>query len=866
LTDYAKKTDLPKADSLLSKAEAENTYLKEHQSLTDYAKKTDLPKADSLLSKAEAENIYLKEHQSLTDYAKKTDLPKADSLLSKAEAENTYLKEHQSLTDYAKKTDLPKADSLLSKAEAENIYLKEHQSLTDYAKKTDLPKADSLLSKTEATEKYQAKGNYLTEHQSLAEYAKKSDVPSVEGLLTETKAAESYQPKGEYLTQHQSLADYAKKTDLPKEDSLLSKAEATEKYQAKGNYLTEHQSLAEYAKKNEIPSVEGLLTETKAAETYQPKGNYLTQHQSLTDYAKKTDLPKEDSLLSKAEAAENYQAKGNYLTEHQSLAEYAKKNEIPSVEGLLTETKAAETYQPKGEYLTEHQSLENYAKKTDKVSTFENDAKYVTETQLKDSLKVYADSIKELSSKIKVLEANNKTLNDRLDAIEALIAKLGGIEPVTTWSEDFTSFDLSRATNVSGSWYSFEKDNGSLKVNLNEPNGDNEVRWFSIAMEEGKVLDLSQSAYFSVNLKGYGDPVLAFRLVDNQGIKSKWININENGINVNCSDGSIKNGTAIYKTDISSYLGNNINKSKIVAIEGNMIGWDCKNIEYKSRNKSIWIDNLVIENSNGYPEGGLNNGYSRAANNTYNFSTSDFNDAKNIYDNVKTENGDRVIFIVRHSERNSASGKEAGLNDNGLNLLKNIAAPKMKDGKFANASTDAYYSSNVKRTVETSYFIGNMRGNTNCSSSTLLGNDWENVTAVNHSGDTESSITWIKQTPGPHTYFNDHFTGGTGWGTSQYYYRDHQQECANKCVTGINWLAEDSEGHPFTFVSSHDLCMVPYVCWATNNGYFFSSWNNDYDSNPSGWLNYMAGVAVIVHSDHTWEVYPVKCLDKGKFD
>ncbi len=60
--------------------------------------------------------------------------------------------------------------------------------------------------------------------------------------------------------------------------------------------------------------------------------------------------------------------------------------------------------------------------------------------------------------------------------------------------------------------------------------------------------------------------------------------------------------------------------------------------------------------------------------------------------------------------------------------------------------------------------------------------------------------------------------------------------------------------------------MVPAVCWATGNEDFFSSWNNTYGPKYSGWIYYMAGVAVIVHQDGTWEVYPVKCLDKGKFD
>lgn len=467
----------------------------------------------------------------------------------------------------------------------------------------------------------------------------------------------------------------------------------------------------------------------------------------------------------------------------------------------------------------------------------------------------------------------------------------GPAKKMTTWSEDFSA-GVSMVENDENGWYDLSASSGRLSAILREPDTTAKLACFII--NTPSPLDLSDGAYMQIDIQGISDGTatvssswnnfscFAMRLRDSSGAYTGWIEIDADGIgNANAGISDSNKVTMTSRTNIALYLGTSADLSNIVAAEITLIGWPSTTISYKARDKGVYIDNLVISRSatetaeegaassgsGGGSQGGGSTGdvtYRRVSASYSGLSTTNFNDVADVYSAVKS--GDRLMLIVRHSERDSATGKDAGLNANGLAILQQTAAPKVVGAPFANASTDKYYSTNVKRTVETAYFIGKARGASGCTSSSLLGSNWENETAVDHSGDTSSSISWVKATPGPHTYFNDHFTGGTNWVTAQNYYKNSKTTCTNDCEAAINWLAEDSEGHPFVMVGSHDLCMVPFVCWAADNGNFFSTWNNDYDSNPSGWIMYMAGVAVIVHPDGGWEVYPVKMLDKGKFD
>lgn len=420
---------------------------------------------------------------------------------------------------------------------------------------------------------------------------------------------------------------------------------------------------------------------------------------------------------------------------------------------------------------------------------------------------------------------------------------------LTGWSENFETYDASSVINTVNSWYTPSVTSGELRIAMIEPASDTSVGWFFIPVTNNEPVNISNNPVFSISLRGNGDPVFSLKLKDADGNYSRPIDIGRSGV-ITSSGDSITSSTVIEDFDISSYL-TGIDATRVIGVECNMISWSFSTPSFKSRSKTIWIDSISLGNQSSSSSSAS---YSRVASTYSTLTTSDFNAAEDVYKSIKT--GDRVIFIVRHSERGSQSGRDAGITENGLAMLSTAAA-KLTGAPFSDTTNDAYYSTYVKRTVETAYFVGRARNPQKFTRSTLFDTDWENETLVIHS----------ESTSGPNRYFKDGpENSSSSWPFAQTYYKEHKTDCITYCETAINWIVQQSEGHPFTFLCSHDLVMVPFVCWAADNGDFFSTWNNDYDSNPSGWINYLSGISVIVHSNGTWEVYPVKMLDNGKFD
>ncbi|MCQ2232562.1 MAG: hypothetical protein MJZ30_12020 [Paludibacteraceae bacterium] len=801
-----------------------------------YEEIANTPRIPQRISELENDANYLTEHQSLEDYAKKSEIPSLADYATKAELQNVSSSSsamiHDSLANYAKTTDLPNMANYATKEELPSLdgyaktadipsldgYAKttDIPSLTDYAKKSELPAVPTKVS--ELTND----ANYLTEHQSLEGYAKKSDIPSLDDYATKAELQNISSSSSAMI--HDSLSNYAKTTDLPNMADYATKEELpsldgyakTTDIPSLDGYAktTDIPSLEGYAKTDDIPSLDGYA-KTSDLDAYAKAADMAdyaktTDIPSLEGYAKTDDIPSLDGYA-KTSDLEAY-AKAEDMTD------YAKTTDIPSTEGLLSTSDAANMYQPKGNYLTEHQSLTGYVRNSD-----------LKDYALSSQLNSFAQK-SELDNYVKKSELPNILPTDAFATKEEL--------------RDYVqSKDLKIPTKVS----QLENDENFVKKSeMPDVEG-------LLSKSDAANIYQPKGAYLTQNdLSDYAlktsVPTKVSDLTDAQDYAKKS-DVKEVPVNVSAFQNDANYITANELSELMSMIG---------GMQTKLDNLSAQNVALKRMVDSLStvVDNVKLM---------VPIEYKRVAK-TYSFSTSEFNDAATIYQGVKVNKGDRVIFVVRHSERNTNEhGKDGGLNTNGINILFNTAASKLKGAPFADASKDLYLSSNVKRTVETSYFIGKSRGADGCTESSSLSSSWEQETAVDHSGDVESGIEWIKK-EGPHTYFNDHFTGGTDWYVARDYFKNNKSTCIEKCESAINWLAERSEGHPFTFVSSHDLCMVPFVCWATDNGNMFSQWNNDYDSNPSGWLMYMAGVAVIVHQDGTWEVYPVKCLDKGKFE
>ncbi|MCQ2605654.1 MAG: hypothetical protein MJ204_03820 [Bacteroidales bacterium] len=218
--------------------------------------------------------------------------------------------------------------------------------------------------------------------------------------------------------------------------------------------------------------------------------------------------------------------------------------------------------------------------------------------------------------------------------------------------------------------------------------------------------------------------------------------------------------------------------------------------------------------------------FKRTAVNTYkNFSMTDFNDASTVYHSLKE--GDRIIFIIRHSKRNDDSSFGSKLTAEGIQMARSAGA-KLQGGLAG--INDSYYGSTAyPRCKETSYYIANSRG------------------------DTEPKDTTSVHAP-IDVVLGNYFTENTKWPYIAQYYENHISQANDKAIYMINTLCELTEGKTFSWFTSHDFTTLILTEWATDHAIKFVSPN---------WINYLTGVAVIVHPDKSWEVYPVKNLASG---
>ena len=130
--------------------------------------------------------------------------------------------------------------------------------------------------------------------------------------------------------------------------------------------------------------------------------------------------------------------------------------------------------------------------------------------------------------------------------------------------------------------------------------------------------------------------------------------------------------------------------------------------------------------------------YHRVDNSYNQFSMDDFNAVEDVYKNIKS--WDRVIFLVRHSERITDCTAEWWLTDNWVNLAHEVWL-KLQWAPFEDTSTDFYGSSVVKRTVQTSYYVWANRGSKALKTS-IDSDNWSDYEFVRHSDDINSIVYW----------------------------------------------------------------------------------------------------------------------------
>ena len=238
--------------------------------------------------------------------------------------------------------------------------------------------------------------------------------------------------------------------------------------------------------------------------------------------------------------------------------------------------------------------------------------------------------------------------------------------------------------------------------------------------------------------------------------------------------------------------------------------------------------------------------YAKTATPVYSFPLDSWTYAYEVYESLKE--GDRVVFVVRHSERDEGcSGSECDLNANGINMVKEIGV-KFRGG-LAGVDDSYYGSSDAERCKTTSYLIAITRGDTHLSSNQDVVNPIEVLKSKYYGEDLNS------------------------WPGRAEYYNKNPEEVAQKSMVLVNDLLNRTKGKTFSWFTSHDYVMVPLVEWATNLGIDYEKYKGIYNGEDSEyqnketdyfyWNNFLSGVAILVHKDNTFEIYPVKNLEDG---
>ena len=433
LEEYAKAKDIPTRVSQLSN---DAGYITEHQDIREYAKKSDIP---TKVSAFDNDVPYLTEHQSLDGYAKKSDIP---TKVSAFDNDAHYLTEHQDLSEYAKKSEIPTKTSQLAN---DVPYLTDHQSLEDYAKidfvkginqtKYDGVKYDKDNGRIDFYVGELVKGSVDVKELAVDGMLENVILDSTNNLIFKFNAASQKDditvPLGTVFNPNLYY------TKIETDDKLNTKAEKSEiptnvsQLHNDAGYLTEHQSLEGYALKTDIPTKASQLTNDVPYLTkHQPLDNYVTIDQLAAATQDKIDGASYDkgekvlklyadgevkstldmSDLAKDGMLENVTLNANnelvfsfnadaekedikvalkggdfnpdsYYTKtviDTKLADKADKTEIPTIP-----TKVSAFENDKG-YLTETQVLSEYALKSElptKVSQLSNDKGYLTEHQ-----------------------------------------------------------------------------------------------------------------------------------------------------------------------------------------------------------------------------------------------------------------------------------------------------------------------------------------------------------------------------------------------------------------------------------------------------------------------------------------------------
>ena len=216
-----------------------------------------------------------------------------------------------------------------------------------------------------------------------------------------------------------------------------------------------------------------------------------------------------------------------------------------------------------------------------------------------------------------------------------------------------------------------------------------------------------------------------------------------------------------------------------------------------------------------------------------------FTDIAEVYANLKSN--EKAVFIIRHSERTNDTGPSGHLTDNGKKYARELGERIAAVGK-----EDFYFGySGYTRTQETCEGIAQGKGQAIYSLDVLpyMDGAW-------YVKDADKADAYVDSEGGWEVYSRYAFTGA---------YDDafYDLETRSEQLLKDEILANISSMKRVNVMCTHDYLVVPLLAYTTD-GHANVRYYEKYR-----WVNYMAGVAMIISADGSVRYIPVKGLDSG---
>ncbi|SHK50646.1 histidine phosphatase family protein [Fibrobacter sp. UWB12] len=212
------------------------------------------------------------------------------------------------------------------------------------------------------------------------------------------------------------------------------------------------------------------------------------------------------------------------------------------------------------------------------------------------------------------------------------------------------------------------------------------------------------------------------------------------------------------------------------------------------------------------------------------------------------QDNEKAVFIIRHSEREDNVAIETELTANGVKMAQDLGATLKSDEEFS------YITSGFVRTNETANNISKGRGEASLpkliTNYDITGNWFLKISA-----DSLAQYATKLNMKGSSVELMAHWAYDGGYPDALYELSPRSEEFMQKVI-----LKNLSKWKRVSIMVSHDILVMPLAVFGSDKKVALK-YHEDYH-----WINYIAGLAIIIGKENNLRYVPVKGADSGVID